>query len=343
MLKHLKELCLLDGISSYEDNVRHYIAQEARKYTDDIRVDAMGNLIVFKKGAKKGPGLMLAAHMDEVGFLVKKIEDDGYLRFGPVGGIDPRVVLGRRVFVGNDRIPGVIGLKAYHLVSREEEKIVPGFDQMYIDIAAPDKETAKKHVKLGDKVVFDSDFIEFGEGMIKAKAIDDRGGCAIMLNILAQELPCDCTFAFTVQEEVGCRGANGAAFSVKPKIALILEGTTCADISTVSENKKVCKIKDGPVLGCVDGSTIYDTQLLKMDMALADEAGIPWQIKRYISGGTDASVIQRSREGVRVANISIPVRYLHSASTVANKKDIDNAYKLAWLFVNAVADGKAGR
>lgn len=344
MLKYLKDLCLMDGISSFEDNVRDYIVNEVSKYADDMRIDALGNLIVFKKGKKsiKG-GLMLAAHMDEVGFMVKKIEDDGYLRFAPVGGIDARVVLGRRVFVGDNMVPGVIGLKAYHLVSAEEEKVVPGFDQMYIDIAAPDKDAALKKVKQGDKIVFDSDFVEFGENMIKAKAIDDRVGCAIMMNLIAQDLPCDVTFAFTCQEEVGCRGAFGAAFSVKPAIALVLEGTTCADISTVPENKKVCKLTCGPVIGCMDGSTIYDKGLFDMLTGLADEAKMPWQIKRFISGGTDASVIQRSREGVRVANISTPVRYLHSASTVANKKDIDNAYKLAQLFVQAVADGKAGK
>lgn len=344
MLKYLKDLCLMDGVSSFEDNVRDYIVNIASKYADDMRIDAMGNLIVFKKGKKSVEGgLMLAAHMDEVGFMVKKIEDDGYLRFVPVGGIDPRVVMGRRVFVGDGMVPGVLGLKAYHLVSREEEKKVPAFTQMYIDIAAPDKDAAMKKVKLGDKIVFDSDFVEFGENMIKAKAIDDRAGCAIMLNLLTQELPCDVTFAFTVQEEVGYRGAFAASFSVHPAYALVLEGTTCVDISTVPAEKKVCQLRKGPVIGCMDGSTIYDKALFDMTTALADEAGIPWQIKRFISGGTDASVIQRSREGVRVANISVPVRYLHSPSTVAYKKDIDNAYKLAQLFIEAVAEGKAGK
>lgn len=344
MLKYLKDLCLMDGISGFEDNVRDYIVGKVGKHADDMRIDALGNLILFKKGKKRFEGgLMLAAHMDEVGFMVKKIEEDGYLRFAPVGGIDARVVLGRRVFVGDDMIPGVIGLKAYHLVSAEEEKVVPTFGQMYIDIAAPDKAAALKKVKLGDKIVFDSDFVEFGDGMIKAKAIDDRVGCAIMMNLIEQELPCDVTFVFTCQEEVGCRGAFGAAFSVRPEIALVLEGTTCADISTVPENKKVCKLTKGPVLGCMDGSTIYDEKLFRLLSGLADEKKMPWQIKRFISGGTDASAIQRSREGVRVANISTPVRYLHSASTVANKKDIDNAYKLTRLFVEAVADGKAGK
>jgi len=344
MLKYLKELCLMDGVASFEDNVRDYIINEISEYADDMRIDALGNLIVFKKGAKEVPGgLMLCAHMDEVGFIVRKIEDDGYLRFAPVGSVDPRVVLGRRVSIGKDMIPGVIGLKAYHLVSAEEEKHVPGFEKMYIDIGAPDKDTAAKHVKQGDKIVFDSDFIEFGEGKIKAKAIDDRVGCAIMMNLIRKDLPCDVTFVFSVQEEVGFRGAFGAAFSVKPAIALVLEGTTSADFSTVPENKKVTTCGGGTVIGCMDGATIYDKKLFDMTVALAEEAGIKWQTKRYISGGTDASVIQRSREGVRVECLAVATRYLHSASTVADKKDIENTYKLTELFVQAVADGKAGK
>ncbi len=344
MLKYLKELCLMDGVSSFEDNVRDYIINELSPVADDMRIDALGNLIVFKKGAKRvRGGLMLAAHMDEVGFIVRKIEDDGYIRFSAVGGIDARVVLGRRVFIGKDMVPGVIGLKAIHLVSAEEVKRVPKIKEMYIDIAAPDKASAEKKVSLGDKIVFDSDYLEFGEDKVKAKALDDRVGCAVMMNLAKQDLPCDVTFVFTCQEEVGCRGAFGAAFSVNPAYALVLEGTTSADISNVPAEKKVTRLGAGPVIGCMDGSTIYDEGLFRMTAALADEAGIAWQIKQYIAGGTDASAIQRTREGVRVANISVPVRYLHSASTVACGKDIKDTLKLAQLFVRAIAEGKAGK
>ena len=343
MLTLLKELTAADGVSGFEEPVRKLIAQKCRPYADEISVDTMGNLIVFKKGKKhNAPKLMVAAHMDEVGFLITKIEESGVLRFTEVGGINPRVALGRKVLIGADHVPGVTGLKAYHLVSKEEEKTTPPVEKMYIDIGAQSKEEAEKLVKLGDYVVFDSDFVRFGEGnrRIKAKAIDDRIGCAQMIKLLQKELPMDASFVFTVQEEVGLRGAKAAAFNLKPDIALILEGTTSADMPGVEDAKKVTRIAEGCVLGCVDSGTIYDRKLFDALRNLADEAGIPWQIKNYIAGGTDAAAIQRSRSGVRVASISTPVRMLHAASTVADKRDMENGLKLAERFIEALAAGK---
>ena len=343
MLRLLKELCAADGVSGFESPIRHLIAEKCKPYADEMHVDNMGNLIVFKKGKKhNAPKLMIAAHMDEVGFLVTKIEDTGVLRFQEAGGVNPRVTLGRRVLVGENHVPGVTGLKAYHLVSKEEEKKTPSISQMYIDIGAESKEEAEKLVKLGDYVAFDSDFVRFGEGRkrIKAKAIDDRVGCAQMIKLMEKDLPMDVTFVFTVQEEVGLRGAKAAAFNLGPDVALILEGTTSADMPGVDDAKKVTLVGGGPVLGCVDTGTIYDRRLFDMLRDMADEAGIPWQIKNYIAGGTDAAVIQRSRAGVRVANISTPVRMLHAASTVADKNDMENGLKLAEMFVAGVAAGK---
>ena len=343
MLRLLKELCLTDGVSGFEISIRAKLAEKCRPYADEMHVDTMGNLVVFKKGKKhNAPKLMIAAHMDEVGFVITKIEDSGVLRFQEAGGINPRVALGRRVLIGPNHVPGVTGLKAYHLVSKEEEKKTPSITQMYIDIGAESKEEAAKLVKLGDWAVFDSDFLRFGEGKkrIKAKAIDDRVGCAQMLKLMEKDLPMDVTFVFTVQEEVGLRGAKAAAFNLKPDIALILEGTTSADMPGVDDAKKVTLVGGGPVLGCVDTGTIYDRKLFDMLRDTADQAGIPWQIKNYIAGGTDAAVIQRSRAGVRVANISTPVRMLHAASTVADKNDMENGLKLAELFIAGVAAGK---
>jgi len=340
MLKYLEELCLLNGISGDEANVRDYIVEHAKKYADKISVDALGNLIVFKKGKVKGTNLVLTAHMDEVGFMVEKITDDGYLKFSSVGGIDPRVILGRKVYVGPYMVPGVMGLKAIHLTTAEERETMPKESSLYIDIGAKDKEEAQKYVSLGDSVVFDSDFVCFGKGYIKAKAIDDRVGCAILLNLLEKTLPQDVTFVFSAMEEVGARGAFGAAFSVKPKIALVVEGTTAADFAKVAENKKVTRLGEGAVLGFMDASTVYDRGLFEMTRDLADAKNIPWQIKGRVAGGTDAQAIQRSREGVRVASISVPVRNIHSANTVANLSDIDAAFALAGLFVKAVSEGK---
>ena len=305
MLNLVKELCLLNGVSSGEDDVRDYLMERCRPYAASMKVDALGNLIVFKRGEKStGSRLMLTAHMDEVGFIVNDITEDGYLKFAPVGGIDPRVVIGKRVSVGRGRIPGAIGLKAYHLVSAEEEKKVPDFEDLYIDIGAKDRADAEAVTALGDLVAFESDAVEFGSGMLKAKALDDRVGCAVMLQLIEEELPMDCTFVFSAQEEVGTRGAFGAAFSVTPEIALVLEGTTAADLPGTDEHRRVAVPGKGPVLSFMDNGTIYDRGLFELLRDLADRYGIPWQTKNYVSGGNDSSAIQRTKEGVRVAAVS---------------------------------------
>lgn len=338
MLSMVKELCLLNGVSSAEDEVRAFLREKAAPYADSVRVDALGNLIVFKKGGKPtGNKLMLTAHMDEVGFIVNDITEGGYLKFAPVGGIDPRVVIGKRVSVGFQRVPGAIGLKAYHLVSDEEEKSVPKFEDMYIDIGAKDRSDAESVAALGDLVAFESDAVEFGDGMFKAKAIDDRVGCAVMLKLIEEDLPMDCTFVFSVQEEVGTRGAFGAAFSVTPEIALVLEGTTAADLPGTDGHKRVAVPGKGPVLSFMDGGTVYDRGLFELLRDLAVKNGIPWQTKNYASGGTDASAIQRTKDGVRVAALSAPVRYLHAPSGVACVRDFDHMHALAKKFIEAVA------
>ena len=338
MLSLVKELCLLNGVSSGEDEVRAFIREKAAPYAEAMRTDALGNLIVFKKGAKAtGNKLMLTAHMDEVGFIVNDITEDGYLKFAPVGGIDPRVVIGKRVSVGLGRVQGAIGLKAYHLVSAEEEKNVPKFEDMYIDIGARDRADAEAAVALGDLVSFESDAVEFGCGMFKAKAIDDRVGCAVMLKLLEEELPMDCTFVFSTQEEVGTRGAFGAAFSVTPEIALVLEGTTAADLPGTDSHRQVAVPGRGPVLSFMDGGTVYDRELFELMRELGEKHQIPWQLKSGISGGNDASAVQRTKEGVRVAAMSVAVRYLHAPSSVACVQDFDHMHALARKWIEAVA------
>ena len=341
LLETLKTLCALSGPSSYEGPVRDDLQKRAEAAGAQTRIDGMGNLICVKEGAKSVPDtLMLCAHMDEVGFIVRHITEDGYIKFACLGGIDRRVLIGKPVFLGKDRVPGVIGLKAIHLTTAEEEKKVPKLEELYIDIGAKCREEAEKLTHIGDFAVF-SDFItEFGQGMLKAKAIDDRVGCAVMIELMEQVLPMEVTFAFTVQEEVGTRGAMGAAFSVKPEIALILEGTTAADAPTTEAHRRVCSPGKGPVLPYMDGGTVYDPALYGLLRDLATEHDIPWQTKEYISGGTDARVIQRSREGVRVAAISAAVRYLHSPSSVAATQDLNQMELLAFHFVEAIAAGR---
>ena len=280
MLELLKELCRLNGVSGAEDPVRNFIQTQAQPYADSLRSDALGNLIVFKRGKKStGNKLLLAAHMDEVGVIVTRITEEGFLKFDFVGGVDRRVAIGKPVVLGENEIPGLIGLKAIHLVSREEEEKVPKTDALYIDIGAKDREEAEKLVPPGTYGSFVGPPQEFGQGFLKAKAIDDRIGCAIMLELLKEDLPLDVTFAFTAQEEVGTRGAFGTAFSVSPEVALVLETTTAADLPGVEGARRVCAPGKGPVISYMDGATIYDRDLFENLRRLAEEHGIPWQTK----------------------------------------------------------------
>lgn len=339
MIELLKILCGLDGVSGREDQVREFILQEAKPYADSIRTDALGNLIVFKKGQKAtGSKLMLTAHMDEVGIIITHIQDNGFLKFDFVGGVDRRVAIGKPVLIGPNRVPGIIGLKAIHLVSREERKKAPKTDALYIDIGAKDKKTAMEMVSLGDYASFVCQAETFGQDFFKAKAVDDRVGCAIMLKLLQEKLPLDVTFAFTAQEEVGTRGAFAAAFSVTPEVALVLETTTAADLPNVDPGKRVCASGNGPVVSYMDGGTIYDRDLFETLRSLAVNHQIPWQTKEYISGGNDARTIQRTKTGVRVAAMSAAVRYLHAPASVGSVADFENMLKLTRLFLKKMAE-----
>ena len=338
MLEELKTLCRLSGVSSREDQVRDYIRTQAQPWADEIRIDALGNLIVTKRGAKSAPGhLMLAAHMDEVGLMVDRIHEDGTLGFQFVGGVNRQVVIGKKIYLGENRVPAVVGMKPIHLTTAKERKEVPKTDKLYLDIGCTSKEEAEALVSLGDVGVFSDDVTEFGRGLLKAKAIDDRVGCAVLLDLRRQELPMDVTFVFTVQEEVGTRGAFGAAFSVKPKVALVVEGTTAADLPGLEGGERVCSVGKGPVIPYMDGGTIYDRELFLLLRRLAEEHQIPWQTKEYLSGGTDGRAIQRSRSGVRVAGLAAAVRYLHAPSSVASVSDYEAMIQLARLFIDAVA------
>ena len=338
MLDTLETLCCLSGVSGNEDEVRDYILERVMPFADEIRTDPMGNLMVFKKGeVSPDQTIMLAAHMDEVGLIVTDITDDGFLKFAFAGGIDRRVLPGKRVYVGESRTLGVVGMKAVHMTDAKERKELPELEDMYIDIGASDRKSAEELVRLGDTVSFDDTVIRFGDGFLKAKAIDDRVGCATMLELIESRLPCDCWFAFTVQEEVGCRGAVTAARSIQPDVALILEGTTAADIPGVKGADRICRLGQGVVIPFMDRGTIYDKALYGQLTAIADKNEISWQTKTRIAGGTDASVIQRSMTGVRVAAVSVAVRNIHSPAGVAKISECEAQLRLARLFLEDMA------
>ncbi len=324
---NLKELCLINGASGDESRVRDFIRSKIS--AEEMFTDNLGNLIVFKKGKKRAKNkIMFSAHMDEVGFMITHINEDGFLSFGEVGGINPSVVLGRGVRLESG-IPGVIGTKAIHQQSADERKTQPEIKSLYIDIGASSREEAEKYAPLGSYAYFDDDFFEFGDGFIKGKAIDDRAGCLIMMNMINSEPEYDAWYVFTVQEEIGTRGAGTAAFSIAPDIAVVLESTTACDIAGVSGAKKVCKLGKGAVVSYMDNGTIYDRELYDLAMKTASKNKIPVQTKTLIAGGNDSRSIHISRKGVRTCAISVPCRYLHSPSCVIKESDFNAARALA--------------
>ena len=338
MIELLKTLCALSGPSGREERVRDYIEAYAKTYADDLFTDPMGNLHVFRKGVVSDRTLMVCGHMDEVGLIVTGITEDGYLKFDFVGGVDRRVVIGKRVWMGEQNVPGIIGVKAYHLCKGEADKVVPPVNALYVDIGAESRAEAEKLISLGDVGCFDPDVFEFG-GMLKAKALDDRLGCTVCLKLLEQQPPCDTWFVFTCQEEVGARGAGTAAFRIKPDAALILEATTAADLPGIPSHKTICKPGNGVVIPFMDKGTIYNRTLYDLMTALADTNGIKWQTKQMIAGGTDASAIQRSRGGVPVVGLAAALRNIHSPACVGSIEDFEGVYRLAQLFMKEYAKG----
>ena len=357
----LKKLCLAFGPSGDEGEVRDIIIDEIKDYADDYFVDKVGNLIVFKKGEKTpDKKRMFAAHMDEVGFMVTSVDGDGYIKVRTVGGIDNAVILGKHATVGEKRLPAIFGGKPIHLLKGDERAKARNIDAVYLDIGVTkaekdgdkDKEKEKdkgkkkkkadkdnknnkkeepKPVEVGEFAVFQSEFYQFGEAdnLIKSKAIDDRFGCYILIELIKSNLAFDTHFAFTICEEVGLRGALTVGNVVKPDIAVIIEATTAGDIYDKKQPNKVCSLGDGAVIPMRDNSTIHNKRLVELAFDTAAKNNIKAQPKQIIAGGTDAGAIQLSGKGVEVLGISLPTRYLHSPSVVGNINDMNECLRLA--------------
>lgn len=339
LIDTLKELCPIFGPSGFEDPVRDYITAQVRPFAEQIRVTPNGTLLVLKKGRTVPKHrVMLAAHMDEVALILKSVEDDGFLRFRTVGGIDRRVLPGKTVYVGEKRIPGVVGMKPIHLVEDDEMEKVPEVKDLYIDIGVSKKEEAEALAQPGDYISFDPAFLELENGFVCSKAIDDRIGCAVMVELIKEELPVDTWFAFTVQEEIGSRGAFGAAFTLDPEIAMVLEGTSAADVMGRKNEAQVCAPLKGPVLSMVDKGSVYDRGLFRLLQTLAQSSGICWQVKTRMAGTTDAKAFQATKGGCRVCGVSAPVRYIHSPSCVGNVRDFEAMKTLVRAFLEEMED-----
>ncbi|MTI48142.1 MAG: M42 family metallopeptidase [Firmicutes bacterium] len=335
----LKRLTETNGISGNEKAVRNLIIEEIKDYVDDIKVDKIGNVIAYKKGSIESPRVMVAAHMDEVGLIVSKIEKSGLIRFMPVGGLDKRVLVSKPVVIGEDKIPGVIGAKPIHLQKGPERSKALSYQQLYIDIGASSEEQAKSNVKIGDYIAFDSKYVEFGKDLVKAKALDDRVGCSMLIDLLKSETNISIYGVFTVMEEVGLVGAGPAAFEIDPDIGIVLEGTTCSDVPDVDNHLTATKLGAGPAVSLMDRTTIFNKKLRNTIVKLAEENDIPYQFRRTTFGGNDSGKIHLAKEGAITATLSVPCRYIHSPISVMNKNDYKNTGKLLKLLIAEIEKG----
>lgn len=331
----LKTLCELRGPSGWEHPVRKAILEAARPLCDEVKVDRAGNVICYKKGTDpERPGVLAAAHMDEVGFIITGFTDEGLLKFRPIGGIDPRVVVSKWVQVGEEAVPGVIGAMAIHLQSMDDRRRVLDFKDLYIDIGARDGKEAEKLVPLGSYATFDTPYEEFGEGYVCAKALDDRVGCYNLLRLLEGDYPCDLTVCFVTQEEVGLRGSRAAAFSNPTPVALVLEGTAANDLGDVPEQFRVTTLGQGVAVSFMDLGSIGNRELYREMLSVAQGAGVPHQVKKGVTGGNDAASFQRVGEGARTLALSVPCRYIHSGASVAKLSDIDAQLRLTQEYLH---------
>ena len=337
---HLEELSNAFGVSSVEDDVRKIIIDAVKPYVDELRADTMGNLFVTRRHRVPVSGkplrVMVTAHMDEVGFLITKINGNGQLKFKPVGGFDPRVLLGKAVVVGTERLPGVIGLKPLHLLKRSEYNKVDNTDSMYIDIGA--KDDAVTSVKPGDFATFATKFGYLGgetnnsvtQGVVKGKALDNRVGCALLIELLQGDYPIDLIGVFTVQEEVGLRGARVAAYTANPDLAIVLECTAADDLPRTDEDAEqgIPRMGEGPAITVMDGTVITNRPLVDLLIDTAEANNIPYQFKCPGIGGTDAGAIHVARQGVPSVVVSVPSRYIHSPAAIIDLTDFWNTEQL---------------
>jgi endoglucanase len=325
----LKELSDAFGVSGNEDDVRSIVLDAVRDHVDEVRVDTMGNILAVKRGTDQDPmRVMLAAHMDEIGLMVVGHDDNGFLKVRSVGGIDPRLLPGTLFVVGPERIPGVIGVKPVHLLQSGEAKKVAKIEDLVLDVGAQSKDEAEKLAPLGAYATFATRFREL-ESTVSGKAFDDRAGCAVLVELLRGEpFAFDLHAAFTVQEEVGLRGARVAAFSIDPDCAIALEGTIADEIPKEKDVSPTTRLGKGPAITVMDRSFIADRRLVQLLIRTAEEQDIPYQIKQPGLGGTDAGAIHLAREGVPSATVAVPSRYIHSPVALLSLDDFDNTVRL---------------
>jgi putative aminopeptidase FrvX len=339
VLEKLSNAC---GVAGREDEVRDLMKELLKPNVDEIREDKLGNVIGVKKGKKDAPTVMLAAHMDEIGLMVKNITKEGFLQFAKIGGIDDRILIAQKVLVHTDKrsITGIIGSKPPHILKEEEKKKVIEADDLFIDVGAKDKQDAQKMgVRVGDAVSFDIKFTRVGKDTVVGKAFDDRVGCAALIETMRKLSKVDCTIYVvgTIQEEVGLRGATIAAFQLYPDVGIALDVTVAGDVPGVKEVEAPAKMRAGPALTVADAGLITHPKVLRLFIDSAEENKIPYQLETGMRGTTDAAKIALTKEGVPSGVISIPTRYIHSPASLLSLKDVENAVKLAVATIKNVS------
>lgn len=330
----LKRLSEAPGVPGREEAIRTIVQEALQGYVDEIEVDRLGNIIARKRGP--GPKVVVAAHMDEIGFFVSHVDEEtGYLRIEPVGGFDARTLIASRVVVHTESGPllGLIGIKPVHILTEEERKKEIRIQDLFVDLGLPGKEVKEK-VRVGDPVTLYQSFAEVGE-LVSGKALDDRVGVYVGIEALRRlrSYTADIYFVGTVQEEVGLRGARTSAFQIAPEIGVALDVTLACDMPGVQPHEQVTKLGKGVAIKLKDSASISHPGLVRFLVKLAEEKGIPYQMEILPRGGTDAGAIQLAREGAAVVTLSVPTRYVHTVVEAAHKKDIEAAIQLLVAFL----------
>lgn len=330
----LERLCNAAGVSGDEREVRAVVLEQVRPLADEVTVDALGSVLVKRhaRGVENPLRVMLDAHMDEVGLIVVGDEEGGLFRFVKVGGIDDRSLPGKTVLVGKDNVPGVIGTKPIHLTEPGETENKIPLDALRIDVGP-----GGGKVKVGDRATFATRFQQVGPSFI-AKAIDNRIGCASLIEILraAQGGALDgieLLLSFSVQEEIGLRGARAAGYALDPELVIALDSTPANDLPAYDDSENAgynTRLGCGPAVYLADGGTLADPRLARYLMQTAEERGIPFQVRQPGMGATDAGAVHKVRTGVPGISVSVPGRYLHTAASLCRVSDWENTLRLVW-------------
>lgn len=336
----MKELSLTPGVSGSEEKIAEIIERELKDTVDSIERDTMGNLIATKKGEKKAPTIMLAAHMDEIGLMVSYIDDKGYLKFTTIGGINDQMLMNQTVVVHGSKgdVVGVIGSKPPHVTKPEERNKVIKASDMFIDIGACSKEDAEEMVSVGDVITFKSWFEEFPNDLIMGKALDNRVGCYVMMEVLKRVDTRATVYGVgTVQEEVGLKGAKTSAFKLDPDMAIALDVTLSGDHPGIKPEEAPVVMGKGPALVLADASgrgILTAKSIKKMLMKAGDENDIDYQLEVSDGGTTDGTAIHLTKEGIATGVLSVPTRYIHTTVSVCSMKDIESTIQLITTAIN---------